>query len=497
MVDTPGSTSSAHSPRDAYARKSADNTNNQQQLLGSKLATTGNTEEAAKQLSALAGCVQGNDGLSPADKKKVQKQRNLKLSSSLAALRKDVSALKKEANSVQILPFPPEPKMLSPAMLAIALYTLQSKFQSSRLGFVEKKIQNTKASILSQDKDKIKKWLAQMKASSASDTGALVGKIFGWIAVALTFVAAAIVTVVSGGVAGACMFVAAGIMLGFMIFQEAHGMEAVGNALHLSDHQKMIMNLCISAVVAVITLVLCAPSGIGLVRGGMSFIADCIDIGAEVGADAASAAGGAIETTAEGVDAAETIAVEVGDGAEATTELANEVSEEAEALGSDTDKLIESSVEDSGSVSETQKSAQASVKASTKAKRAIAGLLKKLGTSGKSASKIATKKGFGKFMISPKLQIAMAKMQGVTQIGTGVASVASGAADIESATFSYEASNLAAESKDLDAETTRLLGIMDQEKKRIKEILQIMQSETSVVIKILDSSSSATRSTLV
>ena len=535
MIDIPGSASGTYE-QGAYTRSRSNSVDNsqQQQLEQLTAATASSVQDANKELSSLAGYIQSESDLSPADKKKVGAQRTLKLKSSIAALRRDVSALNKTAGNTHILPLPPEPKTQSPAMLALALYSLQVKFQSSRVKFAEKRIQNTKSEILSQDKKSIHKWLEKIKASSQSNVGALVGKIFGWVAVVLTFVAAAVVTIVSGGVAGACMFAAAFLMLGFMIFQEAHGMSALANALHLNAHQRMIMSLCISAAVALVSLILCAPSGFGLIRGAINFVSECIEIGTEVGSSAAGMAGEAI---AEGADTAEAALTTADEAATTATELTSEaenatesLSESVENLATDTDKLVENATEEGGNVrkaassiekaeeevqetgkeamgkiDKAEKALQKSAKSSSKLRRAMRGLAKKLATSKKNvsttATKVATKEGFKagltKFMTSPKVQNVMTKVQGATQLATGVASVAGGAAEIDSGVYGFEASNLAADSKDIDAETTRLLGIMDQDKKRLKEILQTMQDETSQVIKILDSSSSATRSALV
>ena len=203
------------------------------------------------------------------------------------------------------------PGVVSPDSMIILLTAISNKMASERSKSLQGDIKARGQEKQLKHKETIQKLEKMLKAQRKSKVGALVGKIFGWVAVALMFVVAAAVAVVSGGMAAAPLFAAATITLGVMIMQETGGTEKLMDATHMGKQSRMIFSISMAVAMVIINLTAAALSFGAGSAGAVSAVTELTEAGVEVSAEAGA---GAAEGAAGAGSTAATVTAETNSG---------------------------------------------------------------------------------------------------------------------------------------------------------------------------------------
>ena len=91
------------------------------------------------------------------------------------------------------------PKMMSASVMTVLLMSVQEKVSSERIKDAKEEVKAQTADAQQKDQKRIDDIKKAIRAREKAKHHSKLGKIFGWIGVALTYVAAAVVTVASGG----------------------------------------------------------------------------------------------------------------------------------------------------------------------------------------------------------------------------------------------------------------------------------------------------------
>ena len=350
-----------------------------------------------------------------------------------------------------------QPKILSADSMILLLTAISDKMSSERSKDLQSSIKSRGEEKAQKHKETIDKMVKAMKAQHKGKTGALVGKIFGWVAVAVMFVVAAAVAVVSGGAAAAPLFIAATITLGVMIMQETGGTEKVMDATNMSQKDRMIFSISMAVAMLVINLTAAAMSFGAGSAGVASAVTEVAEAGVEIGAEAGAAtAEGAAEAGAEGAAVAAESAGEVGSETAATAaETASETT--ATATESATETTTETMSEIPEMAGETTEETGS--------------------TAGQGASKGA--QSSARAIVAAKYIKAGAGIMG------GVSGVGSGSGTAVSTAAAHEATEAQADVKDLRADMLKIDAINEEDMAHLRKALQQIQdmiAETSLML---------------
>ena len=362
-----------------------------------------------------------------------------------------------------------QPGVMSADSMIILLTAISNKMATERSKGLQEGIKSRGDEKQLKHKETVHKLQKALKAQSKSKTGALVGKIFGWIAVALMFVVAAAVAVVSGGLAAAPLFAAATITLGVMIMQETGGTEKLMDATNMSQKDRMIFSISMAVAMLVINLTAAALSFGAGSAGAVSAVAEVAEVSAEVGTEAtAAAAEGAAEagSTAASV-AAETAAETASETAATAAETAAETASESTAVA--TESATETATE---TISEVPEIAGETIEETGS-------------TAGKGATEGA-KSSARAIVIATKVKAGASVMGGVAGVGSGSGTAVSTAAN-------YEATQAQADTKDLKAEMLKLDAMNEEDMAHLKKILEQMQDQIAQASLMLAGSYSTTK----
>ena len=344
-----------------------------------------------------------------------------------------------------------QPGVVSPDSMIILLTAISNKMASERSKNVQGDIKARGKEKQLKHKETVDKLQKMLKAQRKSKTGALVGKIFGWVAVALMFVVAAAVAVVSGGLAAAPLFAAATITLGVMIMQETGGTEKLMDATNMSQKDRMIFSISMAVAMVVINLAAAALSFGAGSAGAVSAVTELAEAGVEVSAEAGAAA-------AEGAAEAGSTAATV------TAETTAEVTSETTAAVTET--VAETASETTSAATETTTETMAEVPE-------IAGETIEEGgsTAGKAASE-GGKSTARAIVVAQKVKAGAAIMGGVSGIGSGSGTAVSTAAN-------YEAGQAAADTKDLKSQMLKLDAMNEEDMAHLRKILEQIQDQVA------------------
>ena len=369
------------------------------------------------------------------------------------------------------------PKSISPAILALVLQDLSSKLSRARISAAKERI-----SMESKDnQDAHNKRAEDLKKANAAKEKAKhhskLGKIFGWIGVALVFVAAAVVTVVSGGAAAAPLFAVALLMTGLMIAQQTGEMNKLEKSMNLDEKGKLGFMIAVTAAMLIISIVAVVASG-GLAAASVgaevaetaSAISEVAAAGAETASTGAEVGATAAETASETAETAATVSETTSELTEATSETTEAATESSEATSESSEATAQSSEatsESSDATSETSESAEESDEATQAAKR-----------SANTTNKVAN------------------RVSNAVNAAGGGASIGGGVEGIKTAQDEHDSAMAEADSQDQQARLEQIQMINQLIIKRIKKILDDMQATTGAVIAILNSSSKATQAAI-
>jgi len=374
------------------------------------------------------------------------------------------------------------PQLAPPALpqsmvsLTTSLYIVMEKISSTRAKHAKDQIKEHTADAQAADKKRIDALDKMIKAKEKAKHHSKIGKIFGWIGVALTYVAAAVVTVASGGLAAAPLFAAAIAMTTVMVMQETGGMDKLAQALHLDKKGEMGLMIGITAAILVVSLVSVVASGGAAAASLVSSIASAASrfaaTGAEVGATAAdmTAAG-----TEAGVATAE-ITSDTAEGVSASTEMAGESAD----ISSTT---ADTSAEATESTSELSESTEAS-SATTQSTESTSASSQSTSTTSEADSEATSSEAEDQIAenSASKTQKVAARVGNVVNLAAGGASIGGGVSGIQTSEAQHDASMAEADSTEQQATIQQIQVMQAAIIKKLQRILEAMQQNTSAII---------------
>ncbi|MBC6413328.1 MAG: type III secretion system translocon subunit SctE [Chromatiales bacterium] len=367
------------------------------------------------------------------------------------------------------------PKVMSTSAMATMLMALEQKISTARVKNAKDKIKEETQNQQDADKKRIGDIKKMMKAKEKAHHHGLLGKIFGWVGVALTYVAAAVVTVVTGGAAAAPLFAAAVLMTGLMIAQQTGGIHKFAQAVGMNDKAEMGLMIGLTAAVLVVSIVPVVMSGgaaaMSLGSTVMSMISEATATGAEVGA-------GAAELGAAGAEAGSTAAEISADATEAAAEGAevSTTSEEASTAAVDaSSEMADAGAEAGDSTTEVSETSEQASQTASKADDADSTLDEEEGSDvvEKSAS---------------KTQKVAARVGNVVNLASGGAQVGSGATGIQLAEDQHDVAMAEADATDQQAVIANVQALQAATIRKLRKILEEMQANTKTIFSIVSSS---------
>ena len=355
------------------------------------------------------------------------------------------------------------PKMIATSVMTVLLMSVEEKVSSERIKSAKEEVQKQTQDAQHADKKRIDDIKKSIKAREKAKHHSKLGKIFGWIGVALTYVAAAVVTVASGGAAAAPLLAAAVLMTGLMIAQETGGMDKLAKALHLGKKGEMGLMIGLTAAILVVSLVSVVASGGAAAVSMVSSIASAVTrvtaTGAEIGAGAADMAA----TGAETASAATDIAAETAEGASEGAEMSADAEEIASSSADAGDEVADTSSEVSESSSEVSEEA----------------------SDGKQGEDIAENS-------ASRTQKVAARVGNLVNTASAGTSVGSGVAGVQTSEEEHDASMADADATDQQAFLAQIQALQAATIRKLKKILEDMQANANVIFSIASSSNKLT-----
>ena len=335
------------------------------------------------------------------------------------------------------------PRKMDADVLMTVLYAIRQKQGRDQIKTSEQRIDDKRAARQEKHEHILKMIKKAQKAEHKNKTGALVGKVFGWIGVGLAWAMVGIVAVVSGGAAAVPLAIAATALTAFMICQETGATDKAIEAMHVDGKTAMGIQIGLAVTMLVIMIAATVASGGAAAGGVASGVADVASAGAEAGAAGAEVASAGAETGAAGAEVASA-------GAEAGAAGTEVASAGAETGSTGTE------VASAGAEAGTEGATSSSDAVTTTASRS--GQLVRVANRLKSAAMIA---------------------QGVSQVGGG-------SAEIATAKYSYDAADARADAQDGRADMARYQEITDEELRRIRKLIEQLQNAATQVIGTID-----------
>ena len=314
------------------------------------------------------------------------------------------------------------PRKMDADVLMTLLYAIQQKQGQDQIKTSEQRIDDKRAE-RQQKHEKIMKMINEAhEAEHKSNTGATIGKVFGWIGVGLAWAMVGVVAVVSGGAAAVPLAIAATALTAFMICQETGATEKAIDAMHVDGQTAMGIQIGLAVTMLVVMIAATVVSGGAAAGGVASGVTDVAAAGAEAGAAGAEVGAAGAEAGAAGAEVAS-----------ASTEVAS--------------ASTEAGVEGATSSSETVTS-----------------------TATRSGQLVRT---------ANRLRTTALIAQGVNQAGGG-------SAEITTAKYSYDGANARADAQDEKADMAKFQEITYEELRRIRKMIEQLQNAASMVIGTID-----------
>ncbi len=372
------------------------------------------------------------------------------------------------------------PNTMPASVMTELLMSLQQKVSSERIKDAKEEIkaQTTKAQQKDQKRiDDIKK---AMKAREKAKHHSKLGKIFGWIGVALTYVAAAVVTVASGGAAAAPVLAAAVLMTGLMIAQETGGMDKLAKAMHLGKKGEMGLMIGLTAAILVVSLVGVVASGgtaaVSMVSSLASAVSRATATGAEIGASAADMTAAGAETGSAVAD----ISAEATEGATESIEMSANAGEIASSASDAGDAVEETSFSTSEAESEVSEASSEASEASSETSEASEEV-----SDDDKGQEIVEKS-------ATRTQRVAARVGNMVNVSSAGTSVGGGIEGVQTAEAEHDASMADADATDQQAFLAQIQALQAATISKLKKILEDMQANASTIFSIASSANKLT-----
>ena len=328
------------------------------------------------------------------------------------------------------------PRNMDADVLMTLLYAIQQKQGQDQIKTSEQRIDDKRAERQKKHEHIMKMIKRAHQAEHKDKTGALVGKVFGWIGVGLAWAMVGIVAVATGGAAAIPLAIAATALTAFMIAQETGATDKAIEAMHVDGKTAMGIQIGLAVMMLVIMIAATIASGGAAAGGVASGVTDVAAAGAEAGAAGAEVGAAGAEAGAAGA--------EVGAaGAEAGA-----AGTEAGAAGTE----VASAGAETGAEGATSTTESVTSTASR------SGQLVRMANRLRSAAMIA---------------------QGVSQAGGG-------SAEIATAKFSYDGASARADAQDDRADMAKYQEITYEELRRIRKMIEQLQNAAAQVVGTID-----------
>ena len=321
------------------------------------------------------------------------------------------------------------PRKMDADVMMTLLYAIQQKQGRDQIKTSEQRIDDKRAARQEKHEQIMKMIKKAHEAEHKDKTGALVGKVFGWIGVGLAWAMVGIVAVVSGGAAAIPLAIAATALTAFMIAQETGLTDKAIEAMHVDDKTAMGIQIGLAVTMLVIMIAATIASGGAAAGGVASGVADVASAGAEAGAAGAELGAAGAETGAAGAEVASAGA-------------------EAGAAGTE--------------VAST--SAEAGAEGATSSSDAVTGAASRSG----------------------QLVRVANRLKATAMIAQGVSQAGGGSAEIATAKYSYDGANARADAQDDRAEMAKYQEITEEELRRIRKLIEQLQNAAAQVIGTID-----------
>ena len=161
------------------------------------------------------------------------------------------------------------PRNMDADVLMTLLYAIQQKQGQDQIKTSEQRIDAKRAERQKKHEHIMKMIKRAHQAEHKDKTGALVGKVFGWIGVGLAWAMVGIVAVASGGAAAIPLAIAATALTAFMIAQETGATDKAIEAMHVDGKTAMGIQIGLAVMMLVIMIAATIASG-GAAAGGVA-----------------------------------------------------------------------------------------------------------------------------------------------------------------------------------------------------------------------------------
>ena len=384
------------------------------------------------------------------------------------------------------------PKLASPnamttTYMTMMLASLQEKISTERISSAKNEVQSQTEDAQAKDKKKIDDIKKSIEAKKKASHHSKLGKIFGWIGVALTYVAAVVVAVASGGAAAAPVLAAAVLMTGLMVAQETGGIDKLAKAMDLGKKGEMALMIGLTAAILVVSLVSVVASGgaaaVSMVSSIASAVTRATAAGAEIGAGAADMAAAGAETASAAAEISADATEAAAEGAEIsadTEEITSATLDASSEAGEASSEMAETSSEVSETSSETTESSEEAGQSTSKANEAEEGAQK-----AKTGEDIAEKS-------ASTTQRVAARVGNIVNLSSAGASVGSGAEGIQTSEADHDASMASADATDQQAFLAQIQALQAATIRKLRKILEDMQANTNTIFSIISTSNKMT-----
>ena len=335
------------------------------------------------------------------------------------------------------------PRKMDADVMMTLLYAIQQKQGQDQIKTSEARIKDKKARRQEKHEEIMKKIEKMHKAEKKGGTGKKVGMAFGWIGVGLSWIAVGVVAVVSGGAAAVPLAIAATAMTALMICQQTGATEKAIGAMHMDDNEALGFQIGLAVTMLVINIAATIMSGGAAAGGVASGVAGVAEAGVEGGVAATEAATAGAEAGAQAGATASEFAAAGADAGVATSETAT-----------------------------------AGVEAGTETAQSAASVTEESSSSATSVAQTAAK--------SDRLLRAANRVKAAVNIVQSVDQAGSGSAQIATSDYRYQAASARADAQDERAELAKTQEITAEELRRIRKLIQEMQSASGIVIGTID-----------
>ena len=385
-----------------------------------------------------------------------------------------------DANNVTTTDPTPAPSYLSSDTIAEMVESMMSKISQLRLTTSKSEIKAEKSKAAKMHQKNMARIKKKEAAAQKAKRSGLLAKIFGWIMVAV----AAIATVLTAGSASPLLVGALAVGTVLTVLTQAGVMKKIITACGGSSKDAMWGSLGIGIAVSVAMMVLSFGASSA---GGVSSLVSKVATLAGKGSTAAAEEG--VEMASLGTSAA--TAAQDGGQAATVVEDAGQVAEEAETSFSTVAKDIDTdadSISDADSIGDEAASDEAASGAKENTEDAKASKDAEAGKDSAQTNQVASS------VKNPsRFSRVIGKLAGANQVLGGSAAIGGGATAIETGSYTKDEMDEEAAIKRIKAHLLMINAVVDEDEKKLEEIVEQQASSFENAMSIISSTNVANK----